>query len=319
MQIINYKEKKCKFCGEVFISTVHNQKYCSKNCVKIKGRKYQKKYSKNHKEQAKKYREENKEKKKEYDIKNKQKIKAYYQSHKEEKKKQYKNKIEQKFKISTFQIEQILNEKYLEQKMNSIIIKQIGPKMLNFILNEKNLQYCSKCKKIYQLNQENFYRNRTYKTGFNRECKKCALNAHKTEKARERVKIYQRERRKIPEIHLNDIFSKRIRAELHGKKLRKHWEELVDYNLIDLKQHLKKQFDENMNWENMGTYWHIHHKIPVTWFSFNSFEDPEFKKCWDLDNIQPLEKIENISKGNKANINELLDYLLFILTTSLKS
>ena len=27
--------------------------------------------------------------------------------------------------------------------------------------------------------------------------------------------------------------------------------------------------------------------------------DEEFKKCWALENLQPMEKIANIKKGNK--------------------
>ena len=123
----------------------------------------------------------------------------------------------------------------------------------------------------------------------------------KTSSVRERVKIYQRKRRKEDiRFHLNDIFGKRIRRELKGEKLRKHWEEFVDYTLEDLKQHLERLFDKNMNWDNMGTYWHIDHKIPVSWFNYSSFKDQEFKWCWSLKNLQPMEAGENIIKSNKT-------------------
>lgn len=54
-----------------------------------------------------------------------------------------------------------------------------------------------------------------------------------------------------------------------------------------------------MNWDNYGSYWHIDHIKPISLFKYETAEDPEFKKCWALDNLQPLEKIANLKKGNK--------------------
>ena len=54
-----------------------------------------------------------------------------------------------------------------------------------------------------------------------------------------------------------------------------------------------------MNWKNYGSYWHIDHIKPKTLFNYSSPEDKEFIKCWSLSNLQPLEKITNIKKGNR--------------------
>jgi hypothetical protein len=43
----------------------------------------------------------------------------------------------------------------------------------------------------------------------------------------------------------------------------------------------------------------IDHITPDSWFEYNSTEDRDFKKSWSLDNLQPLWKAENASKGNK--------------------
>jgi hypothetical protein len=53
-----------------------------------------------------------------------------------------------------------------------------------------------------------------------------------------------------------------------------------------------------MTWENYGK-WHIDHKRPIASFNFTSYEDPEFKECWALNNLQPMWAKENMSKGNK--------------------
>ena len=87
---------------------------------------------------------------------------------------------------------------------------------------------------------------------------------------------------------------------LKTKKCR-HWETLVSYTLKELKQNLENQFKEGMNWQNMGK-WHIDHRRPISNFNFTSYEDEDFKKCWGLDNLQPLWAKENLSKNNKIKL-----------------
>lgn len=73
--------------------------------------------------------------------------------------------------------------------------------------------------------------------------------------------------------------------------------EYFNYTIEDLKQHLQKQFKSDMNWENYGKLWNIDHKIPQSWFDFSKKE--EIRRCWQLDNLQPLYAKENFSKGNR--------------------
>lgn len=64
-------------------------------------------------------------------------------------------------------------------------------------------------------------------------------------------------------------------------------------------RHLEAQFNIFMSWENYGSEWHIDHKKPKSLFHFKTKEDNEFKRCWSLDNLQPLEAKFNLQKGNK--------------------
>ena len=73
----------------------------------------------------------------------------------------------------------------------------------------------------------------------------------------------------------------------------------MGYVLKDLIKHLENLFDKNMNWDNYGNYWSIDHIKPQSLFNFTSTEEQSFKDCWALDNLQPLEKITNIRKGNR--------------------
>jgi hypothetical protein len=73
---------------------------------------------------------------------------------------------------------------------------------------------------------------------------------------------------------------------------------LLGYTIEELMQHLEKQFTEGMTWDNYGQ-WHVDHIRPMSSFNFTSLDDPEFKECWDLCNLQPLWGTENLSKGSR--------------------
>jgi len=100
---------------------------------------------------------------------------------------------------------------------------------------------------------------------------------------------------------LNINVGNRIRDSLNKSKNKRRWGVLVDFTLMQLKKHLEKQFKEGMTWENYGSYWHIDHKIPIAVFNYTKPEDIDFKKCWSLSNLQPLEAKENIKKSAKLN------------------
>ena len=123
-------------------------------------------------------------------------------------------------------------------------------------------------------------------------------------KNKDKIKIYIRNysvnrRKKDPKYKLNSVISSSIGSSLRKNKGGRKWINLVGYNLDKLKSHLENQFDKNMNWNNHGTYWHIDHIIPISKFNFTSAESIDFKRCWSLDNLRPLEKFQNLSKYNK--------------------
>lgn len=82
------------------------------------------------------------------------------------------------------------------------------------------------------------------------------------------------------------------------RKRERSWENIVGYTLDDLRKNLESKFQEGMTWENYGD-WHIDHILPDSSFSYTSFEDDEFKKCWSLNNLQPLWAKDNLTKSNK--------------------
>lgn len=76
----------------------------------------------------------------------------------------------------------------------------------------------------------------------------------------------------------------------------------LGYKPINLKKHLESLFTEGMSWDEFkkGNI-HIDHIKPQS--SFNLQEDEEIKKCWSLNNLQPLWAKDNLIKSNKYNIN----------------
>lgn len=169
-------------------------------------------------------------------------------------------------------------------------------------------QWCKECKReYYQAHREerlayrNAHRDKQLANSakYNRE--------HKEEQKQRRREYYVKNREKIlsdlkyrydndKSYKLNNIMSKNIWKALKGAKSEQHWEDLVGYSIQELKEHLERLFDENMTWDNMGDYWEIDHIIPVNTFNINSSNDEDFKICWSLANLRPLEKIANRSR-----------------------
>jgi len=118
---------------------------------------------------------------------------------------------------------------------------------------------------------------------------------------KEKAKEYMKEMYKNnPEFRLSSNVRRSLSQSLKKFKLKKENKtfEILDFTLFDLISHLESQFGENMNWDNYGSYWHLDHIRPVSSFSFKSTKCPEFKECWDLNNLQPLEASENFSKNS---------------------
>ena len=124
------------------------------------------------------------------------------------------------------------------------------------------------------------------------------------ENNKEKIRKYGRENRKKyykkPNIRINHNMSCAINRSLKNGKERKHWEDLIGYTHQDLKKHLEVQFKEGMTWENYGKDgWVIDHKIPISLFNITSVKSKGFKKCWALENLQPMWEKDNLEKSNK--------------------
>jgi len=175
-------------------------------------------------------------------------------------------------------------------------------------LEEKNAitKVCTECnveKSYYE-----FSKDKHGKLGIDSQCKLCKSEWHKQynqkpEAKARKNKLYREHIKTDPKFKLDKNMSNGIRNSLKKRGSSKggsSWLDYVDYTLEQLAQHLEKQFDDKMTWENQGSYWHIDHIISKATFNYTSPYDEEFKKCWALSNLQPLEKLDNMSKGKKS-------------------
>lgn len=167
---------------------------------------------------------------------------------------------------------------------------------------------CSKCGQDLSIND--FHVNKNTKDGYNIWCRFCQKEYDKKyykdtlESRREIRREQSKKRNKIiannPVLKLNQNMSRNIRQALKGAKAERHWEDLVGYTLEELKEHLEKQFDENMNWDNQGSYWELNHIIPKNLFHYTTAEDHDFKICWSLMNLRPLYWQDNVNRPRKG-------------------
>jgi len=108
---------------------------------------------------------------------------------------------------------------------------------------------------------------------------------------------YERRRRINPKHRLDNNVGRAMCGCLKGIKAGRKWEGLVGYGIEDLIRHLESKFKSWMNWDNYGK-WEVDHIKPKSLFNYEKPEDKEFKECWALKNLQPLEKLENRKKYN---------------------
>lgn len=164
-------------------------------------------------------------------------------------------------------------------------------------------------KKEYILNQK-----KEYYSNNKEEINKKNRDRYDKKKEQYRKTIYKRRdflRETDGMFRLKESISKRIREILLEKKDGVPTLNIVGYTKEELRTHIEKQFDENMSWDNYGSYWHLEHIIPKSLYDFSS--NVEIKKAWSLRNLRPLEASENLSKGSYLDKSLVEEYNIFDL------
>ena len=99
---------------------------------------------------------------------------------------------------------------------------------------------------------------------------------------------------------LRIIISTSMMRSIKKNKTNKRLYRYLGYTIEELKEHLEHQFEDWMNWDNLGLTankeketWQVDHIIPVNTFNIKEIGDEEFRKCWALDNLRPLDSYIN--------------------------
>ena len=177
---------------------------------------------------------------------------------------------------------------------------------------ENKEKITAQSKKYYQENQELILSKRKNYYQKNKEKQKGYMKKYREEKREQINKTAKKYR--IEKYHtdpcykLRKLASRMVNAALKEGKSGKSILPYVDWNSYEeLKAHLESQFEDWMTWENHGMWhpterrWQIDHIKPqsVLLEGVTSMDDPKFRECWALENLQPLEARENIIKGSK--------------------
>jgi len=222
------------------------------------------------------------------------------------------------------------NNKANEYKRNNKIIKSKKDKAYYEAHKQERLTYR---KKYYIDNKEkenarnaNYNKQNkddltSYRKRYRDENKKAISNYYKQYKIKNIDKIRKRNTeyskiRKIndPVFKLRSCISVSIFLALKKNNSTKNGKSILQflpYTIQELKEHLEKQFEPWMNWNNHGTYdsqkwidndqstwaWQLDHIIPQSKLPYLSMEDDNFKKCWALENLRPYSAKQNIIDG----------------------
>ena len=149
-------------------------------------------------------------------------------------------------------------------------------------------EYIRKCKKVYR--QKNIEKLRAYDKEY-----------QSNPKYRDHYNLWQRKRRKTD---LKFKVSEKMRCSIN-KSIKKNkngrcWEDLVGYKLTDLIKRLKFTLPKGYTWQDyLDGRLQMDHIIPILAFNYTKPSDPDFQRCWALDNLQLLSTEKNREKGIK--------------------
>jgi hypothetical protein len=242
------------------------KQYSQENEEKI--REHQKQYRQDHKEEISKNRKQYYQENKEKELKQK---KQWYQENKEESLRKHK-------------------EWYQENREEVLKNQRQYKKNHKEEISEYNKQY----------KQDHREETKKYNKQYRQD--------HK-EEIKEYKKQYENKKRKNDIcFRLRGTVSASINHALRRNNGGKNGSTILDYlpyTIQQLREHLEKQFESWMSWNNHGNYdskrdtWQIDHIIPLSSFHYQSMDCEEFQKCWSLTNLRPLKSIDNIKKSNK--------------------
>jgi hypothetical protein len=183
---------------------------------------------------------------------------------------------------------------------------------------------CKTCAKIYynknknkflEYSKEHYVENKDQIKEYYSDNKDQFSKKHKEyylenkDQIKEQKKDYQKQRRKKDPIfklrqNISNIINQALKKQ-DSSKFGKSIIQYLPYTIDEFRKYIELQFEDWMNWDNYGRTnnykrtWQIDHIIPQSLLPFASMEEDNFRKCWALENLRPMESFANIKKSNK--------------------
>lgn len=166
--------------------------------------------------------------------------------------------------------------------------------------------HCTECKRLFRIEYKERHPDKIKQS-------KLEFKEHHPEYMREYMKEYRKGYKQIRnarerERKLTDPLYKltcRIRSNIHsyikrtGAKKTCSSSELLGCTHEEFKEYFESKFTEGMSWDifcNSDSI-HIDHIIPVDAFDLSI--ESELRKCYHYSNLQPLWKVDNLTKSNR--------------------
>ncbi len=157
------------------------------------------------------------------------------------------------------------------------------------------MKICCRCE--IEKPRSEFHNKTSSKDGLDNRCKDCKRNYNKTwvESNKDHVRKYNREfTQKVRKNPINRMYKNVMSRASKFKKKRnvvtgKSYAQILGCTKEYLAKHLESKFDENMSWDNYGSYWEIDHEIEL----FRCHDVQDFELINHFTNLRPLEKNKN--------------------------
>lgn len=202
---------------------------------------------------------------------------------------------------------------------------------------------CNECRKLYRINNKNtisekqkeYYKknkdkllsnNKIYRKNNSDKIKE----QRKEYRSREKVKIHIKQkniqylpikkmkikmRRKTDiNFQISEILRSKIHKMIKGKNT--SYMNFVGCDINWLKKWIEYQFDDNMNWKNIGSYWQIDHILPINKFNFSC--DKNKRICFNWTNLQPIQSSINREKSDKLHLHHYFNSIISIIRFNTK-
>lgn len=174
---------------------------------------------------------------------------------------------------------------------------------------------CSDCKQVFSI--EHFYfhagKPRSYckgcaskrafsylsKSGMREKARENVARISATPEGKEKRRLRQAKYRAMPANAMRERIGRQMRKALLSGKAGRPSCNILEWNFLELREHIEKQFTPGMGWHNMAK-WHIDHIVPLSSFEITGPDCPNLRRAWALTNLRPLWAVENIQKRDKA-------------------